>query len=142
MQEYVSAMTGYELGEYWQISTNLHMYCEHYDMMSKKLGNGSKIEDSHHYEAYGQTSPLIIDPEYFDEELIETMDYIDDMNRGLEVYSGNISSPFFQNVVIPMANAHWRYKCKDMKGALDELTMVSAPDWQTAGIEWVQRRIK
>jgi hypothetical protein len=147
LQEYVASMLGIEMGRYWQISTNLHLYIEHLDMLQRRLSYMHTrphpnlwvaLKDGIEYE---QTRPLITYPEVFDEELSEIMDWIDIMHRGEEVYSGNISNPFLGKTVLPMAYAHYLYKKKDSAGALEQMEEVYAEDWKRAGIEWIKRRI-
>jgi thymidylate synthase len=140
MQEYVAARAGLEVGEYWQVSTNLHMYMEHYNRMSQKLGNGCKLEDYFEIDSYGLTQPLMEYPDNFDDDLSDTMLYIDDLHAGREGYTGNIANPFLRDVVVPMATAHQLYKMKDMDRALEAMTYVTAADWQQAGTEWLKRR--
>jgi hypothetical protein len=145
MQEYVALMIGVEVGEYWQISTNLHLYKNHIDMFYKRVGD-HKGKDITHYlqdtSTYGTTLPLIEYPQCFDEELQETMAFIDALHGDNEGYAGNISNSFLLHVVIPMSRAHWKYKHKDFKGAFQVIDTVQATDWQQAGREWMERRIK
>jgi thymidylate synthase len=143
MQEYVASMIGIDVGRYWQISTNLHLYVEHLDMLQKRL---KPTVNSNLYVAlknswdYEQTQPLVSYPETFDKELQETMQWIDGIHEGKEAYSGMISDPFLGQVVLPMAEAHYLYKKKDIPGALDMMESVIAADWRKAGTEWIQRR--
>jgi thymidylate synthase len=142
LQEYIASMIGIDVGRYWQISTNLHLYVEHLDMLQKRL----KTIDSNLYVAlkdtwdYEITQPLIKYPIVFDTELMETMEWIDGIHGDEEIYTGNISNPFLGQVVLPMAQAHHLYKKKDFNGALEAMEEVIAEDWRKAGTEWIQRR--
>jgi thymidylate synthase len=143
LQEYIAIKIGKEMGRYWQISTNLHLYVEHLGMLQKRL---KPTINSNLYVAlknswdYEETQPLVTYPETFDQELIETMTWIDRLHGDEEVYSGNISDPFLGKVVLPMAEAHYLYKKKDFNGALDMMGNVIAEDWRKAGTEWIERR--
>jgi thymidylate synthase len=145
MQEYVASMIGIDMGRYWQISTNLHLYVEHLDMLQKRLKptvNSNlyvTLKDTLEYE---QTEPLMAYPEVFDTELRETMQWIDEIHEGKEAYEGEITNPFLGQVVLPMAEAHYLYKKKDFNGALDKMEEVIAEDWRKAGTEWLCRRTK
>jgi thymidylate synthase len=132
LQEYIASMIDIKMGSYWQVSTNLHLYRKHWDKASSDVF----LED------YERTEPLIKYPKTFDEELNETMLYIDEMHEYREGYMGNISNPFLSEVVIPMATAHWMYKARNFKEALDAIDSVRAEDWRRAGKEWLERRIK
>jgi thymidylate synthase len=132
LQEYIASMVGVKMGSYWQVSTNLHLYKKHLDKVSPEALD----------EEYERTEPLIKYPRVFDEELKETMLYIDEMHEYREGYMGNISNPFLSEVVIPMATAHWMYKARNFKEALDAIESVRAEDWRRAGKEWLERRIK
>lgn len=132
LQEYIAGMIGMKMGEYWQVSTNLHLYIE--DL--------NKISISINHEEYETTEPLIKYPDNFNDELEETMMYIDEMHKHEEGYMGNISNPFLSGVVIPMATAHWMYEAKNWEGAFEAINTVKAGDWRRAGKEWLERRIR
>jgi thymidylate synthase len=141
MQEYMASMIGVKMGEYWQVTTNLHLYQKHIEMLHDRVELGKDLyvalKDLGEYE---DTVPLIKDPEHFDEDLEDTVQMIEDINKDLEIYDGNISNPFLAEVVIPMAKAHRRYKKKEISIALEEMEGVMAADWKRAGLEWIKRR--
>jgi len=141
VQEYLASMIGIQQGEYWQITTNLHLYQKHLDKFHDRIELGRDLHvalrDKGDYE---NTAPLINDPAHFDEDLEDTMAIIEDVNQDLETYDGNISNTFLANVVIPMARAHRHYKNRAMAEAFVELDKVIAADWKRAGVEWVKRR--
>jgi Thymidylate synthase len=150
MQEYIASMIGIEIGSYWQVTTNLHLYQHHIDMFRKRIFNDHDITIAvnipYHLidgiRAYEQTQPLIQYPETFDNDLEDTMAYIDALHMNEKCYDGNIANPFLRDTVIPMATTHRLYKNKQMDDALEEIKKVSAPDWRTAGEEWLLRRQK
>jgi hypothetical protein len=145
LQEYVASMLGIKIGVYYQISTNLHMYKEHYDMFLKRISDlGGKYLHSFLWNSaeYGHTQPLVDCPELFDEELGEIMGCIDAMHEGQEYYEGNIVNTFLRETVIPMALAHSLYKKMELEEALEIIETVRADDWRKAGQEWLERHIK
>ncbi len=136
MQEYVAQQADLMMGEYWQISNNLHLYMAHLEMLDKR---GTLRWDE--AASYEQTQRLINSSMYFDDELYTTLDYIDGLYTNKEEYIGNISNTFLLGVVIPMATAHWQYKMGHPKLAIKEVNSVIAQDWRQAGFEWLQRRL-
>lgn len=143
MQEYLAGMIGVQLGEYWQISTNLHIYRSHIDMMFKRIQNKIArleyyLEDKDPY--YSAFQPLVKYPESFDQDIEELMVYIDEVHKDQDGYDGNIANPFLRETVIPMARAHWYFKHNDRKSAFELIEQVAAHDWQQAGKEWLERR--
>jgi hypothetical protein len=146
LQEYLATRIGVNIGEYWQVTTNLHLYTDHYQKLISKLGEEQPEEDAieeDKYSPYGQTLQLVSNPDCFDDELYEVMDFIEKMHQGnLEIYDGNISNAFLREVVLRMAMAHYLYKNGKMIDALDIVDTVTADDWKTAGREWLERRKK
>ena len=150
MQEYLAAMIGVRIGEYWQISNNLHLYQDHIKMLMKRMSLYNKDEDISGWDRglyvalktsfYEETMPLVEFPETFDEDLFDTMVMIDLINRDETVYDGNIGNPFLRNVVLPMARAYRFYKTRNTAQALIEIENVVANDWRRAGKEWIKRR--
>jgi thymidylate synthase len=143
MQEYVASMVGLNIGKYWQISTNLHLYKEHINMLLSRTKNveNSLLPSLLRTNGYEQTLPLVKYPESFDNEVQEVVEMIEAINQDEEIYEGNFTQPFLKDVVLPMARAHRLYKKKEMQGALARMEEVIAEDWKRAGIEWIKRRI-
>jgi thymidylate synthase len=141
LQEYVAGMLGINIGRYWQISTNLHLYIDHVEMLQKRIRpHESLYVTLKSVWDYEKTQPLITYPKTFDDELYETMGWLERLHAGEEVYSGNISDPFLGRVVLPMAQAHYLYKKKNIAAALLVMKEVIAEDWQKAGTEWIKRK--
>jgi thymidylate synthase len=143
LQEYMASMIGLKIGKYWHISTNLHFYREHVEMLIKRAGEKYSLITLHsalRSNGYESTCPLVNYPESFDNEVQETMLMIEDINKDKEIFDGNLSQPFLRDVVLPMARAHRYYKNKAMVEALVEIENVVADDWRRAGTEWIKRR--
>jgi thymidylate synthase len=143
LQEYIAGKLGREIGEYWQISTNLHLYKEHIKMMAKRIGSkdGPLCDHLRDKGVYERTQPLVTHPSDFDEELYETIGWLDDIHQNKEIYRGNISNRFLCDTVLPMAQAHQCYKNKDYDNAYQHIAVVTAEDWHEAGKQWLDRRI-
>jgi hypothetical protein len=143
LQEYIASRLGREIGEYWQISTNLHLYQDHIKMMDKRIGaeGGELCDHLRSDNVYERTQLLMTHPLVFDKELNETMGWIDDIHQNKEIYRDNISNRFLCDVVLPMASAHQCYKNKDYDNAYNHMALVTAGDWHTAGRQWLDRRI-
>jgi len=137
LQEYLAGRIDVEMGEYWQISTNLHLYAKHYEMAEEILR--TSLVDSSNYES---TVPLIANPKTFDEELLKLMSFIDAMHKDeLRTYADlNTTNPFLSRTVLRMAIAHYRHKQGGKIDAIDIVETVEAEDWRRAGKEWLERR--
>jgi hypothetical protein len=140
LQEYIAQMIGIKMGQYWQISTNLHLYDNHLEMFLKRMLPETNFYIALKSSFYETSIPLIVHPESFDEELLETMQMIEDINKDLKIFDDNLSQPFLRDVVLPMARAHQHYKNRHMAEALVEMENVIAEDWKKAGTEWIKRR--
>jgi hypothetical protein len=146
LQEYIAARLEVEMGHYWQISTNLHLYTAHLEVMENRIsridGKENEFSDYLRDESdYEETQPLVKWPRTFDEELLEVMRFIDEMHKGnLEIYDGSITNPFLSQVVLRMAMAHYLHKNGAVADALDIVESVPADDWRTAGEQWINRR--
>jgi thymidylate synthase len=150
MQEYMASMIGVKIGSYWQISTNLHQYQYHIDQFENRIKGDNEITIDislsyylgHGVQSYEPTQPLIEYQEHFNEDLEETMLWIEGIQNNQEHYDGNLSNPFLRDTVLPMALAHQMYKNKKIDDALEEIKKVAALDWRKAGEEWLLRRKK
>jgi hypothetical protein len=145
LQEYMASRLDIEVGCYWQITTNLHLYTAHLEMMKKRItyqGAGEMIAP--HLitgtGSYEQTQPLITYRRTFDEDLESTMVWIDGIHEDKEIYTGNLTNIFLRDVVIPMAISYRLYRCGDRQGSYEAIAEVIAEDWRNAGKQWLDRR--
>jgi thymidylate synthase len=119
LQEYLAAMIGVELGTYYQVSNNFHVYV---DELERHPGS---MADARHY----PTVPLVDDPKSFDDELRMLMEGWKP-TRNL----------FLSETVYWMLEAYLvRHVARDVKECLEQ---VKAQDWRVAAQEWVARRSK
>jgi hypothetical protein len=144
LQEYIASMIGVKIGTYYQITTNLHLYEDHLIELNERIDKETSLTVSLQEQQleYGKAIPLMENPEFFNEDLFETMFWIDGVHRNEEAYSGNIASPFLGDIVLPMAIAHQHFKNKRYTEAMESMDDVIESDWKQAGTEWLQRRIK
>lgn len=143
--EYIAGMAGYEMGEYWQVSNNLHFYLNHIQMLYERTGLAGDVDPLLHNhlespEPYGKTFELIKDPSTFDDELKEAMMLIDNLHGGSEFIPYGMTNPFISDVVLLMALAHYYHKKGRKDLAIDTIDHVSAMDWHMAGRQWLERR--
>jgi thymidylate synthase len=146
LQEYIAGRLEINVGDYWQVTTNLHLYQYHIDMLKNRTdyaGYRDKtplvrfLTDDPYSE---RTQPLMMFPLVFDQELYEVLGWIGDIQQNKEVFLDNISNRFLRDTVIPMAQAHQCYRNGDIKKSYEYIETVTAEDWRTAGKQWLYRR--
>ncbi len=154
LQEYVANRVGVEVGTYYQISNNLHLYTD-FEISQRFIdpiadgGFSLKPTGVLDYPDYYVTRevghyPLHADRPEFDEEVSDLVDHFS-YQRPLELHN-----PFLNDVADPMRFAYAVWKAGDRSGALSCLseadrrfadTNAYCNDWLTAGCEWMSRRI-
>ena len=168
LQEYLAARLGASVGMLYQISNNLHAYC---DIIDKLVENGYMESDPYNspYDTVtGMSSDRIVeDGEIFDHELEQFFDEIEmsfPMERGVlhdEQYvveqlgflteNRMWSNSFFPNVAIPMVAAYYIFRRgADADRYPEMLRLLADPeqvddhpqvsDWLYASREWTKRR--
>jgi thymidylate synthase len=130
MQEVMAAWIGVPIGQYWQISTNLHAY----------LDTLEKAKDVVNYEL-GVTPYAMgaVEPYPIVNTPIETWFAELDMFMGEGSVIG-YTDPFFKRVAVPMLNSWSAWKAKNKTGALEYANSIIASDWKKACVEWLERR--
>lgn len=144
LQEYMAGRIGVPVGQYWQVSNNLHLYLETHGQLMENLATQAadpfvfkSVSDP--YEKGLQTHPLMsIDPDAWESELFDFME------DPLSEHGEPFLDPFFREVAVPMARAHAAYKANKGQArfdlALDELRGMAECDWKLAAEEWLHRR--
>ena len=138
LQEYMAAQIGCDIGEYWQMSFNLHVY-------TSVLENSKILElvqfapqergRSDRYDLYacGDVSPMaLVSSDSWDEEckmFVET-------NGGVI----GMRDRFFRKVAVPAMRAHIAHREKRHSDAFCEADSIEALDWRRACLEWLERR--
>lgn len=142
LQEYMACALGIQVGVYNQISNNLHVYTNNWKPEEW-------LRDKEHADCYPQlgSGPLFLDREQFDKECIALVNVFDapeleigNLRRCLDTVALASREPFIASTVIPMCRAFIWHKQRDYKQASLSVGHVIDPDWQRAGVEWLQRR--
>lgn len=126
VQEWMAAQIGVGVGKMYQLSNNWHAY----ENTLEKVGE-PVFDDKY---ASGDVSPYPICqvPNAWDE----------DLRRFMEVPCKYFySNSFFNEVAVPMWNAHCAWSGGNRSEAMDIVILVAATDWREAARAWMQRRI-
>ena len=126
--EYVCAMLGMEMGAYYQVSNDWHMYEKHFPL----LDHTTSVEDM----VYPNSLPLVGQGDYPSADLPMEANQFFDSGGKMHMWR----SRFMRNVVQPMEFS-WRYhKEGDKAGAHNWANEIKADDWRKACVEWINRR--
>jgi len=123
LQEYLAGRIGVHVGKMYQFSNNWHLYeavAERFDPVPHRL--------------YPGALPIGTDWNAWDRDLQVFMD------RDLK--SPIYKNQWFSAVAEPMWVAHSLWKIGDRIGAQTEARRIAAPDWRTAVLEWMARRLR
>jgi thymidylate synthase len=138
LQEYLAARCGVEVGQYHQISNNLHAYTARWEPDKWVSDTTPVVYDREEWNAV----PLVKNPLWFDPECGELVKWADFSRR--EDVTGllklNLSEPFLQHVARPALAAFYYHKQRDYEGAQTLLGDVLADDWRETCLAWVLRR--
>lgn len=130
---YVAEKAGLTVGEYHQIANNLHVYSDH-----PKTKLMMKEQPTDRYERRNETAGhLMVDYEYWDEQLCDFLRESEDGNIVLQRSGGSV---WLYNVAIPLHNAFVFHKLKQPIEAANWASSIAAWDWREACIEWLNRR--
>lgn len=144
LQEYMAGRIGVPVGQYWQVSNNMHLYLETHGQLMENLAAQAadpfvfkSVSDP--YEKGVETHPLMsTDPDSWESELFDFME------DPLSEHGEPFLDPFFREVAVPMARAHRAYKTNKGQArfdlALAELANMAECDWKLAAEEWLARR--
>jgi len=144
--EYMAAHIGVEVGTYYQVSSNMHVYTD------PKLWQPEKwlADQSEDYrgsikpgnprhasiEMMGwEPFPLVKDPATFDKEVMEFVE-----RHGKDAVAHEYSEPFLEKVAQPMCIAFHHHKHREYGRALSTIMNVAADDWRIAGTNWLKQR--
>ena len=119
LQEYLAAKLGVQVGVYYQISNNFHVY------VNELAQHEGAMLDLRRY----STTPLVTDHESFDEEVLMLLE-----NRRPR------RNRFLAETAYWMIEAYIARKVP--RDARECLEQVKSEDWRIAGQEWIDRRSK
>lgn len=154
LMEYMAASIGVEVGKYYQISNNFHVYIGRPDV--DRLFDGTNVyvpdaaETCYYTSGKFQATPLIQDAvdfnndmqlffENWDNKVFASFETINDhdMAELINVYE----EPAFSGIAVPMVMAYQAYKQKQYSRAhLICDKWIEDYAWQTACVEWLNRR--
>jgi hypothetical protein len=131
LHEYIALCVGVEVGSYYQISNNMHVYQDTLD----RLGGRN------YYDPYlvGLVSPTPLiakdeSPQHFLEDIGI---WCDDPVGEASLYE----FVFIEQTLIPMYKAHQLWKATKNKDAVNAvLKTVAASDWRLAAMQWIGDR--
>jgi hypothetical protein len=129
-QEYVAAAVGVGVGNYYQISNNLHVYTD--STIWNKVRDINTIDDLYSSGRVVGSRQLVTNARSFLKECQEVCDGSD----------GPFKNTFLNEVVVPVREVHRLYKDEDLAGALAHCQNIFALDWRIACSEWIDRRIE
>ena len=137
LQEYMAARIGVPVGQYRQMSNNLHLYTDIVQIdgilaLADDVRRTDRYQLSH---AGVPQKPLVDIP-------------VDDWHRDLHRFVSQDGipnphgwrSPFIAETAVPMWLAHDAWREKRYDDAMDEANRIVSWEWRTACIEWLDRR--
>lgn len=130
LQEYLAGRIGVQVGRYYQISTNAHLYKAHEASLSPTL----------HRREYPGAQPIGTHWRDWDEDLYRFMRWSDDWSPASPVFS----NAWFAKTAAPLYSVHRLWKLGRPNHARERLRDWSedmAPDWACAAAEWMDRRL-
>lgn len=132
LQEYVAAALGVEVGDYNQITTNLHVYTDKFNYHDWSAQRGPSDYDNtyKYFEEQEHYVPLVRDINQFEIEL----------GRFLDNNETVVQEPFLKNVAQPMCLAFRHHKERDYNRAIESVKRVDSLDWAQAGFNWLTKR--
>lgn len=168
LQEYMADQIGVDVGTYYQVSNNMHVYLD-FEITARFLEKGqqlnttrdgrmlhlpTKVVFSNGESDYtSSTNPMLLGSNHpmFREELEKILDHEAQTNSPDFWKLYQYQTPFFHYVVDPMKTAYIMYKMGTIALAIEHLeTAISVAqrdlnnkiDWLYAGLLWLQRRVK
>jgi hypothetical protein len=150
LQEFVASCLGREVGEYWQISNNMHLYTDRHSEMSEAI----IVESGKPVRSYPGTYHKMVQSGDCNcpKALVETPEkiWLEDLELflgGPEFYQCAFHNQFFNDVAVPIALAYSKFKDRSRgnlsahMSAIEEIENCKAPDWKLACQEWLSRRL-
>lgn len=121
LQEYMAHRIGVGVGSWFHLTTNLHVYEQHYPLLAV---GGVPLYSA----PYPQRMPLVQSAVRFDLECEE-------LCNGELV---GFKEPFIAHVAVPMALAWRRWKEGDYSAAVAQCYMIYSQDWRIACNNWIE----
>lgn len=132
LQEWMAAALGVGIGEWVQVSNDLHIYERHWPLFDTPRQTAYA-----HYLPWPGRQPLVCagKTEYADEFRAECVELCNGKQQGF-------SSPFLEDTVEPVWYSWRKWKEGDQEEALYVASCIEAADWRIAVTDWYDRRMK
>lgn len=141
LQEFLAVSIGCEVGQYWQVSANMHLYdfnSAFVKPLADKAFPSEQYKGGDYYEHDVPTFPLVNG---------DIPTWHSDLGMFLSEGGRAIGyrDRFFRSVAVPMDNAYRAFKNKKdplrFEAALSWLNQMASCDWKLAAAEWIIRRM-
>lgn len=161
VQEFVAQLAGLEVGTYYQVSSNTHIYSEF--PITKRLlepvENDRKIKFGVRPEVVAAAGldmrpVFILSPKILEDDILQVSHTIWEFTRNLDSFfnefgitneyadlGANTISPFLREVAEPMRRAWNFYKADQLESAVAYLEDRPPYDWLVNCKQWLERRI-
>lgn len=133
LHEFVSLALQRDVGRYWQISTNMHLYVKNHIDLADTLGSREAKPCPYTVNNWHPFPIMNVEPEQWFKDLAMV---IENGHAG----AIGIKEPFFKKVVLPMMASWEAYQNGEWQMALTQAHEVTDPAWQQACLEWLNRR--
>lgn len=133
LQEFVARALKAPIGCYRQVSHNLHLYTELYDV-GDYLTNPPIATDGGHYGVRDIAPYPIMDNDHWETFLYDCCRFCEQ-----PFLPQNYHHTFFNKVAVPMANVIHSRRNK-LSDGMDWVEQIAATDWKLAAKNWVEQR--
>lgn len=140
-QQYVADCLGWSVGDYHQITANLHYYTSLTGDKYATLMNSGLDDCDQYRNITNRPYDLMVDL-IRDDWMEELNMFINKADGGQidPLYAARIRSDFISTVLLPLYQAWVCRKDKDYQGAYTWVNECAAFDWRLACVEWMDRR--
>jgi hypothetical protein len=138
LQEYLAARVDVGIGALYQLSNNAHVYVHEYERLMTRR---DRIDDIT-YDAYAKadvsSEAMFTEPSEIDRDIKTIMTWHIDHNCKTPECTNKWFSDTFARAVLAYDN----YRASKLDRAIQIASLIEAPDWKRACVEWLQRKDK
>lgn len=141
LQEYVADCLGMEVGKYYQISNNAHVYTD---------GNSKFEENAERWLNWHATTEAIEASNLLDCSKLKLVEDRDVFDRNVDKFVTNYrltmkleegyGSPFIAGVAHRMVRAFYHHKNRAYSDAMAECQAIEQDDWRWVATKWIESR--
>lgn len=144
LQEFVALAVGVPVGLYYQFSNNLHMYLDRPDCQRLLYTPRGGYNTAWHVVYEGDDRYTDLHPPPLFTHTSEWEGWLEDCEAVAQFPTGEHYGrhPYFREVVVPLMTAYACYKDAALEDAVAAAKECRAPDWRTAAVEWLERRLQ